>query len=393
MNKRVKKELLADATPVEDESIAPATRIVISKPKIKKAVFKLIGETPYVSNNFNQEAQDEMAEKQKKGSQNNKDMKRTPKDFDKQYRGSLHISTEGWYGHPASTFRTAMIDACRTVGYKMTHAKMALFVLADGYDADDGRPLVRIEGKPEQFRSYVRLADNSPDIKARGRWETWSINLRIEYDADMFSHEDVANLLMRVGRQVGIGAGRPFSKTRAARTGAGSDWTATRMTDMSLTPAMLAELQELARLNKLTTKAVLKKARDPKSALHNHPDFDGWDIEKAALKHWMAAARGIIRVYVTLIDDDGEDKEMRAVVHMRDDDGQPIYQPTQRVIRENRERLINIVCDKILSAIRWYSLKEFDPVVELVEQIRTEAKPRPRGRPRGKGGGRPEARI
>jgi len=43
--------------------------------------------------------------------------------------------------------------------------------------------------------------------------------LVIEFDLDMFSTSDIANLLSRVGRQVGIGAGRPFSKTSC-----GQDW-------------------------------------------------------------------------------------------------------------------------------------------------------------------------
>lgn len=220
LNRRIKKNKMENELPSDDdENIAPGERVIISAPKMVVREFRLIGVTPYVSNNFSQEAQKMMAEKQKKGSQTQKGTKRQPKDFDKLYRGSMHISEEGWHGHPASTFRQAMIDACRTVGYKMTHGKMALFILADGTDASDGRPLVRIEGKPEQFRSFVRLADGSTDISARARWLKWSMNLRVEFDLDMFGQEDVANLLMRVGRQVGIGAGRPFSKTSC-----GQDW-------------------------------------------------------------------------------------------------------------------------------------------------------------------------
>jgi hypothetical protein len=102
----------------------------------------------------------------------------------------------------------------------MTLAKMAVFVLADGEDVESGQPLVKIHGgKPERFTTYVRLADGSPDIKSRARWKKWHIRLRVEFDLDMFSIDDVANLLTRVGRQVGIGAGRPFSKTSC-----GQDW-------------------------------------------------------------------------------------------------------------------------------------------------------------------------
>jgi len=220
MLKRLKKE--SSDMPVGDDSskgLEPSARIIISKPRMRTASFKLIGETPYVSNNFSQEAQLQMAENQKKGSQTKKGTKREPKNFEKLYRGSMHISNEGWIGHPASTFRQAMVDACRLAGFHMTHAKMGVFVLADGYDASDGRPLVRIDGKPEEFRSFVRLANGTPDISARARFNKWSINLRVEFDQDMFSLDDIGNLLMRVGRQVGIGAGRPFSKTSC-----GQDW-------------------------------------------------------------------------------------------------------------------------------------------------------------------------
>lgn len=202
-----------------EENIEAISKITISAPRMRTVEFKLIGATPYVSNNFSQEAQLQMAEKQTKGSQTAKGTKRAPKDFSILYRGSMHVSTEGWIGHPASTFRQAMVDACRLAGFKMTLAKMGVFILADGYDVNDGRPLVRIQGEPKEFRSFVRLANGAPDISCRARWENWSINLKVEFDVDMFSDSDVANLLMRVGRQVGIGAGRPFSKTSC-----GQDW-------------------------------------------------------------------------------------------------------------------------------------------------------------------------
>ena len=35
----------------------------------------------------------------------------------------------------------------------------------------------------------------------------------MRYDADQFTAVDIANLMMRVGVQVGIGEGRPDSKT------------------------------------------------------------------------------------------------------------------------------------------------------------------------------------
>jgi hypothetical protein len=209
---------MLEKTPKDDGS-GKTERVVISPARMRRMEFLLNGATPFVSNNFGKEMQDKMAENQKKGSQTQKGAKRAPKNFDADYRSSMHFSDDGWIGFPASCLRQAMIDACRTVGYKMTVAKMGVFVLADGFDRDSGQPLVRIIGEPKMFTTYVRLADGSPDIKARARWDKWQIKLIVEFDEDMFSTEDVANLLARVGRQVGIGAGRPFSKTSS-----GQDW-------------------------------------------------------------------------------------------------------------------------------------------------------------------------
>jgi hypothetical protein len=46
-------------------------------------------------------------------------------------------------------------------------------------------------------------------------WKQWKMTVRVRYDADMFSHNDIINLMMRVGQQVGIGEGRPDSKNSA----------------------------------------------------------------------------------------------------------------------------------------------------------------------------------
>ena len=40
----------------------------------------------------------------------------------------------------------------------------------------------------------------------------WKSDVTIQFDADQFSIDDVGNLLLRAGMQVGICEGRPFSK-------------------------------------------------------------------------------------------------------------------------------------------------------------------------------------
>jgi len=190
----------------------------ISAPNFKLATFVLTGNSDYVSNKFSDEAKNQMKAKQEAGAQGKKGVKREPKDFDKACLGAMHCFKDGTAGIPASCFRQAMISACRLVGFKMTLAKLALFVEADGADVSEGAPLVRITGSWRRVDSYVRNETGVADIRPRPHWDPgWQVRVRVRYDADLFMSTDVENLLLRVGMQVGIGAGRPDSKESAGQ--------------------------------------------------------------------------------------------------------------------------------------------------------------------------------
>ena len=158
-----------------------------------------------------------MHDAQESGSQGKKGKKRSAKDFTAAYEGAMHKSAEGWHGIPAPAFRNGCISACRMVGFKMTHAKLSIFVDPDGFDVDDGTPLVKItKGAPEYTELAVRNDSGVCDLRPRPMWrQGWEAVVRIRFDLDQFSLEDVANLLMRVGMQVGVGEGRPDSKKSA----------------------------------------------------------------------------------------------------------------------------------------------------------------------------------
>jgi hypothetical protein len=200
--------------------------LTIKAPKFETIVVEIEGTAPYVQHKFSAKAKNQIMATQAAGSQAKGKKVREPKDFDEVYRNAMHLAREGWPGIPASSFRNAMISACRTVGFKMTHAKLAAFVIADGFDADDGTPLVKIIGEPRRHDSYARNDNGSVDIRSRPMWEEWRALVRVQYDADMFAREDVVNLLMRVGMQVGIGEGRPDSKNSA-----GMGWGTFRLVD------------------------------------------------------------------------------------------------------------------------------------------------------------------
>jgi hypothetical protein len=187
-------------------------QITISPPDIQTAQFHIIGTSPYVQLRFTEKAMNVMREKMEAGPEAAKRRVYEARDFDEDYKKVFHRSTEDWFGIPASALRKAMISACKLVNFKMTLAKLTIWVLPDGFDAIDGGPLIRIYGEPEKIEMIVRNANGQPDIRVRAMWREWNADVRIQFDHGQFKLIDITNLLMRVGYQVGIGEGRPDSK-------------------------------------------------------------------------------------------------------------------------------------------------------------------------------------
>ena len=190
--------------------------VQIKAPNMQTVTFRIIGTAPLVQAKFSQKAKEMMMATQAAGSTSRGKKVREAKDFDATCDGSVHYSKEGWVGIPAGAFRAAMISACRLVGFKMTLAKLSLFIEADGFDRDAGTPLVKLIAKKyRRVDMHVRNATGVIDIRSRPMWDEWEADVRVKFDGDQFNLTDVSNLMARVGAQVGLCEGRPDSKSSA----------------------------------------------------------------------------------------------------------------------------------------------------------------------------------
>jgi hypothetical protein len=188
----------------------------IKAPNFGIAEFNLVGCAPLVIHRFSAKTKIQMRDKMETGKAASSKKTREARMTDDLYNESRYISRQGWDGFHAGSIRNAMISACRLVGFKMTLAKLSVFVEADGWDAQEPQiPLIRIYGKPVKQEDMARVETGQPYVTVRAAYHDWSAKLRIRYDADQFTLSDVANLLSRVGLQVGIGEGRPDSKNSA----------------------------------------------------------------------------------------------------------------------------------------------------------------------------------
>jgi hypothetical protein len=187
---------------------------IVNEANIQQMTLRIKGTSPLVMNKFSKKAKEEMmwgmatpaSEKKSKAA-------RPVRNYDEEFVDAQHISTAGWIGVPCPGIRAAMIDACRTANLVMARTKMAVFIVPDGFDADEGTPLTRLLAPaPQRHESLVRMANGSANISIRARWFEWEADVTVEFDADMISASSVVNLLNRAGRQVGLLEGRPFSK-------------------------------------------------------------------------------------------------------------------------------------------------------------------------------------
>lgn len=189
----------------------------IPAPRFGYGTFPVNGvDGPMVIHRFSLKTKNEMREKMEAGKVAASRKNRSPKDMELTCNEARYISAEGWDGFNASSVRKAMISACRLVNYKMTLAKMSIFVIADGYDAKEPQiPLIRIYGKHVRQDDMARVETGQPYVTTRPAYHGWKARIRIRWDMDQFSLEDITNLLSRVGMQVGLGEGRHDSKNSA----------------------------------------------------------------------------------------------------------------------------------------------------------------------------------
>jgi hypothetical protein len=190
--------------------------VLVKAPNFGVAEFEIKGLAPLVIHRFSQKTKEQMKQKMETGKASGSRKNREARATDDLFNEARYKSKEGWDGFHAGAIRLALISACRLVGYKMTLAKLSVFVEPDGWDSLEPQvPLIRIYGEPVKQEDMARVETGQPYVTVRAAYHGWSAKVRIRFDQDQFTITDVSNLLSRVGLQVGIGEGRPDSKRSA----------------------------------------------------------------------------------------------------------------------------------------------------------------------------------
>jgi len=190
--------------------------IELPRPQIKTMVVTIVGDSPLICHAWSHKAKQEMLDKQMKKAKAAK----TAKDPHRDYCESLYWLSkdgsllragddtdahDGGFGFPAVAFKATAVSACRNVdGIPMTLARGAFHV--------DSEYVVIKGDKPQIREDMVRIGMGTADIRYRGEFRKWSVELTVRYNKNVLSAEQILNLFNTAGFACGVGEWRPSSK-------------------------------------------------------------------------------------------------------------------------------------------------------------------------------------
>lgn len=175
--------------------------IRIPQMDLHRAVIVLDGMSPLICHAWSQKARQQMLDAQMKKATK---AGRAAKDPQQDFEDSLYPMPEGSahpYGFPAVAFKAAAVDACSQVaGVTKVEARGAFHVEGE---------LLGIDGTPTPREDMVRIGMGTADIRFRGEFRTWSVEVPIVFNPRVLSLEQLANLFDVAGFAVGVGERRP----------------------------------------------------------------------------------------------------------------------------------------------------------------------------------------
>lgn len=163
---------------------------------VRRISVRIVGDSPLITHAWSTKAKQMMLDKQmKKGTQ-----AKEAKDPERDYEESLYRLTDGRCGFPAVGVKAAAIRGAKALGMVMSDTRAAFHVEGD---------LLPINGEPRMREDMVRIGMGTADIRYRGEFVDWSIDLPITYNARMVSAEQIVAMLDAGGFGTGIGEWRP----------------------------------------------------------------------------------------------------------------------------------------------------------------------------------------
>lgn len=217
----------------------------------KAAVLRLVGDSPLLVNNKMSTAW-KVAERYSGGGVTKKP-KAAELSPDEQYAGAFYVlpsspvkppSPEGLYGVPASGIRKCLQKGIRQAGFS---DNTAIGVIGKSFrvsDDEGGLVLIRHNGFVRDARP-VNIGSGQktvPSIRYRPLFAEWELHVRVVFNANVLSYDQLVNLAMYAGQYIGLCELRneklqgECGGFMAADNAAAPDWASDRAWGVRITP-------------------------------------------------------------------------------------------------------------------------------------------------------------
>jgi hypothetical protein len=135
-----------------------------------------------------------------------KTKERSARDPQKEASEATYTTSDGKPGLPLLALKSAIIMAAhKDIGIEKTLVRKGLFI-----QAPDASLILPMKcSKPIVREDCVRVGMGAADLRYRPQFDTWSVEINMEYDADLLQPADIVNLIDRAGFGVGVGEWRP----------------------------------------------------------------------------------------------------------------------------------------------------------------------------------------
>lgn len=206
-----------------------ASEVVEIKPiEIKKFKIKLVGDTPLIMHAWSEKAKREMLEAQQGKKKGKKKEHKNPV-FD--FINSMYwlsdkpdvscdmteekceklftkaINNGATFGFPVTAIKQAGISAAYRMGWVKNKMELrgAFFL-----DSDENGMIEIKSDVPEMREDMVRIGMGTADIRYRGEFKNWSVELTVSYNTNgQHSVDTIVNIINAGGYICGIGEWRP----------------------------------------------------------------------------------------------------------------------------------------------------------------------------------------
>jgi hypothetical protein len=164
---------------------------------IRMVRVRLVGDSSLICHKWSEKAKKAILDKQMGVASQGKEAKDPVRDYEE----SLYVHPDGGYGFPTIAFKNAAVQACTSLGKSVTKvaARQAFHIVGE---------LAKIEGSPEMREDMVRVGMGTADIRYRGEFKQWAVELVVRFNARVLSAAQIVNLMNTAGFAVGVGEWR-----------------------------------------------------------------------------------------------------------------------------------------------------------------------------------------